>query len=187
MNKAYILLLLAWVPLGSHAQKCRFVSEKLEMRIDRTWFTVKGEYTFSNPAADTVTAPIAYPVPSYGMRNTLDTLAVMSRTSPPAFLPVRLKDTVASFSLTIPPKSEKTVWIYYKQRHPKGYAKYFLSMAAKWEQPLEYAKYTLFAGRGTDIRSFSIPYDSKRDTGGGITYQWERRNYLPNKDLEIRY
>ncbi len=187
MRKLFVSVVLVALTVQAFCQGCRFTREDLDFALDSVFFTVQGDYTFFNPSGDTIKMPIKYPVPATGIGKPVDTLMIMDQVLPVSYLPYRMIDTIAIFLLRVPPKSEKTIKIYYSQRHPPGYARYILTTTSKWGRPLEQATYSLFVSEGLRVSYFSYPPDQTRVTDLGIIYKWERSDFLPDHDFEIRY
>jgi hypothetical protein len=168
-------------------QRIEFFKEELVFTLDSSFFSVNGDYFFRNPSNSDLNFRIFYPVSKTSGYSAIDTILIYDVTKPDHPLRVEIKDSVASFSLSFLPFSEKCVKIYYKQHHNGSRARYILLTTQKWQKPLELAKYSLITSKNISISHFSISPDRSEDFGETRLYFWNRQQFMPDRDFVIDF
>jgi hypothetical protein len=178
------LLLISDIVVG---QRIEFFKEELVFTLDSSCFSVNGDYFFRNPSNSNLDTRIFFPVSKTPGYSAIDTILIYDVTKPDHPLMVEVKDSVASFSLSFLPFSEKCVKIYYKQHHNRSRARYILMTTQHWKKPLELAKYSLITDKNISISHFSIPPDKSEDFGETRLYYWNRQQFMPDKDFVFEF
>ena len=164
-------------------QRIEFFKEELVFTIDSSCFSVNGDYYFRNPSKSSRTFTVLYPVSKTEGYKPIDTILVYDVSEPNKPLKVGINDSIASFTLSFLPFSEKCVKIFFKQHHGGSRAKYILLTTRKWQRPLESASYSLITPKGITVSHFSIPPDKSEDFGQTRLYYWTRTNFMPDRDF----
>jgi hypothetical protein len=175
-----LLFLCSGIAFG---QRIEFFREELVFTIDSCCFSVNGDYFFRNPSRSGVNYTVFYPVSSVQGQPAIDTILVYDVSNPGHPLKVAFKDSVASFSLSFLPSSEKCVKIFYRQHHNHSSARYILMTTHQWHQPLEMAKYSLVTGKEVFVTHFSITPDRSEEFEQTRLYYWTRKQFMPDVDF----
>ena len=187
ISRGFILFSILFLSKIIWCQKIEFFREELVFTLDTVSFTVNGDYWFRNASNAGLTPRIYFPVCKTPGKPAFDTIVVYDTTDPDHPITARINDTVAFFSINMPPFSSRCFKIFYKQHHTGSRACYILQTTAQWDKPLAYAKYTLVIPAMISISGFSIPPDRSEDFGGTRLYFWERYNYMPVQDFYIDF
>lgn len=169
------------------AQKPEFFREEISFGIDSVFFSVSGDYFFRNISDQPRQYIIAYPVRSNNTPKPIDTIMVFDQDNPAQLLKVEIRDTLVNFAITLLPHSVKTIKVFYRQRHNQREVRYILLTTRFWEKTFEKADYSLAVKKNIRIDDFSIKPDSKVDFGETEIYYWERENFMPEKDFEVKF
>ena len=158
-----------------------FPSEYIDFKIDSSYFTINGIYTFQNKTGKEVYFKIEFP---FGVNTSLiDTIRVVNLKS---LQPVHFKTNHQniSFYLNISPYDTVQYNIFYRQ--PSAIVNtYILTTTKSWGLPLDYAVYSLTANKSVKIKSFSMEPDSSKYDLNNITYYWRKQNFVPQADFEV--
>jgi hypothetical protein len=187
MRRLLLLVTFCFILHDLFAQQLSFFKEEIVFEIDSTFFTVNGDYYFRNASDQALSHTVTYPLRSNGSDRPFDTITVLEPTNP--LIPVRTKisDTIARFRITLPPFSEKKMKVIYRQRHNGNLARYILLTTRLWNKPLENARYSLIVRKNIQVIEFSIAPDRSVNFGDTTVYYWERKNFMPEGDLEFRF
>lgn len=169
------------------AQKPEFFREEISFGIDTAFFSVDGDYYFRNSSDKFHSYTIAYPIPGNSSEDPIDMISVFDQDDPANPLKIDIHDTIVNFLLKMPPQSVKTIKVFYRQRHNGHFARYILLTTKWWEKPFESAAYNLTVGKETDIHDFSIKPDKSIVFGETEVFYWERENFMPECDFEIKF
>lgn len=183
----WVILLLLFASTFVSAQKPEFFKEDISFGIDSLFFSVNGDYYFRNTSDDIHKFVVVYPVRSNDTSKPIDTIMVFDLGNPGGILKVDVKDTLATFAISLPPHSEKTVRVFYRQRHNGKEVRYILLTTKFWNKPFERADYSLAVGRNIKINNFSLKPDKSVDFGETVIFYWERENFMPENDFEVKF
>jgi hypothetical protein len=183
VNRHFLLFLLFLYSGFVAGQRIEFFKEELVFTIDSSFFSVNGDYCFRNPSNSSLDVKIFFPVSKTPAYPAIDTMLIYDISRPSHPIMAEINDTVATFSLSFLPFSEKCVKIYYKQHHNGSWAKYILMTTQNWHKPLELAKYSLITSKNISISHFSISPDQSEDFGETRLYYWNRQQFMPEKDF----
>ena len=164
-------------------QRIEFFKEELVFTLDSSFFSVNGDYFFRNPSNSPLNYKIFFPVSKTPGYKAIDTILVYDISEPNQPLIVGIKDSVASFSLSFVPFSEKCVRIFYKQHHNGSRARYILMTTQNWQKPIELGKYSLITRKNISILHFSILPDRSEDFGESRLYFWNKYQFMPDRDF----
>jgi hypothetical protein len=183
VNRHFLLFLLFLCSGFVFGQRIEFFMEELIFTLDSSSFSVNGDYYFRNPSSSALDVKIFFPVSKAPGYSAVDTMLIYDISRPTHPLTAEINDSVATFSLSFLPFSEKCVKIYYKQHHDGSRARYILLTTQKWRKPLASAKYSLIANKNIIVSHFSIPPDQSEDFGETRVYFWNRQQFIPEKDF----
>jgi hypothetical protein len=179
----FLFFLLCFCSAYVTGQRIEFYKEELAFSIDSACFSVNGDYYFRNQTNSFLDTRIFFPVDGTQGPKAIDTILIYDISEPMHPLLVEVKDSIASFSLSFVPFSEKCVKIYYRQHHDGTRARYILLTTRMWQKPLESAKYSLITNKNIIISSFSITPDQSEAFGETRLYYWNRKQFMPEKDF----
>jgi len=182
---AAFLLFGAVIPVFS--QQIDFYREEITFELDSLFFTVNGDYYFRNTSDNLLSPKVTFPIASSGSQRLLDTIMVFAQENLANPVPVTLKDTLARFTINLPPESERMFKVIYRQRHNGSAAKYILTSTNFWKKPIEDARYSLVVPHYIDITGFSIPPDSDTNFGDRRIYYWKKAQFMPDKEFILSF
>lgn len=158
-----------------------FFEEHIDFKLDRSFFSINGIYSFYNNSDDIVNQQIIFPF-AVKIRS-IDTIRIVDLNSQ-KLLPYNLMLDAVSFNLTIMPKDTLDVNIFYRQETSIKNS-YILTTTQMWGNPLDNASYTLITPAEMAIHSFSYIPDSVKALGNNILYKWDKQIFSPNIDFNI--
>lgn len=166
------------------AQPIRFVRESLLFTLAADSFSFSGTYYFDNPGPAAVEQSIYYPFVISGTGpDATDILEVHTGKT----IPVTDAQSGISFAPTLQPFSTQAYRISFVQRAPRRSLEYVLKTTAAWGEPLDRMTITIQAPADILVRDVSPRPDSIRWTSGMGRYTIERRHFMPDQNLTIRW
>jgi hypothetical protein len=182
MRKVCLLLIGILFIIPSFAQKpISFISEYIDFSIDKEYFTINGIYNFRNnngePLHYDIPFPFASEISMVDSVSVIDLKAIRS-------LPFKKNSQGILFNVAIAGYDSTGINIYYRQKR-EACNQYILRSTQSWGEPLKKAVYTLTTDRNLTIKSFSIAPDSSSKNQQGITYYWQKTNFLPSVDFIV--
>jgi len=176
--------IIIWFP--GLAQKTSFFAEDLHFTIHDSLFTVDGLYYFRNNSGQALQQILFYPFPDveeYGE------IAFILVSVPDDTTQIRVKklDKGALFQLELEAHEEKAYHIRYGQRTVSGKAKYIITTTQHWNQPFEFAKYSLIFSDTFVVDSTSLPPDSIATSNGHTSYFWSMSDFMPEADFYFEF
>jgi hypothetical protein len=187
MRKILFLFTLFFVSQTVFSQVLDFFKEEIVFEIDSAFFTVNGDYYFRNNTGKVISPLISYPLRSNDSRPLFETVMVYDQAEPSTPLPLKIIDTAALFTLHLSPHSEKMIKVIYRQRHNGSVARYILLTTKFWNKPFENALYSLVVKKNIAVKQFPFPPDRSVDFGDATIYYWSRKNFMPEKDFEVKF
>lgn len=187
MRKVLLSVTLLLIFQNLFSQDFDFFKEEIVFEIDSVFFTVNGDYYFRNNTGKDVSPLISYPVRSNDSRPPFDTIMVYDQSDPSTPVRVKIIDTAALFTIHLPPHAEKMIKVVYRQRHDGSGARYILLTTKLWNKAFEDARYSLVVRKSIVIQEFSFAPDRSVDFGDTTIYYWSRKNFMPEKDFEVRF
>jgi len=170
------------------AQGVYFSSEKVVITIDSVKVHVSGNYRLFNPTSDTVSAAIAYPVPSTGCGAPFDTLIIFDPQQTQRVIPYWKKnDSLAIFPFKFPPATHYACQIFYTQTHNKSNARYIVTTIRNQQKPLEKARFELIVHNECLMEQFSFEPMSERRYGDCTIFEWEFTGFYPDKEMDFNF
>jgi len=158
-----------------------FFEEHIDFKLDSTYFSINGIYSFYNSSNETLHKKILYPFAD--KVNMIDSIKVMDLNNL-AIIKYSFIENAISFTITIPPKDTLDLNIFYRQKSSNKNT-YILTTTRLWGKPLDKAIYTLTIPKSLSIDSFSYKPDSSRVIDDKRLYFWEKYHFLPELDFDI--
>jgi hypothetical protein len=181
--RKFLLVFILLVPWSLKAHKTiTFPFEYIDFKIDSQYFSVNGIYTFKNNNNTYTENKIFFPFACN--TNLIDSIRVADIENSWK-IQFDKKTHGISFFVKINSKSETLINVFYRQKVVQNNV-YILTSAKTWGEPLEKAIYTLEAEKHVQIESFSLQPDSMRENSAGTIFYWNKKNYLPQNDFEVR-
>ena len=179
----YFLISITWI----QSQPIDFFREEITFELDSIYFIVNADFYFRNTTDKVLTPMVTLPVARINYQKQIDTILVFLQENLVQPLPVQVKDTLARFSIELPPGQDKLIKVIYQQRHNGHTAKYILTTTWYWKKPLEVASYTLVCPAYVNMEKFSIPPDKISNFNRTTLFYWNRTNYMPETDLLLEF
>lgn len=158
-----------------------FFEEHIDFKLDRSFFSINGIYSFYNNSDDIVNQQIIFPF-AVKIRS-IDTIRIVDLNNQKLIPYNHMMDAV-SFNLTILPKDTSDINIFYRQETSNKNT-YILTTTQMWGNPLVNASYTLIASKEMAIHSFSYLPDFVKEVGNNILYKWDKQLFSPKIDFDI--
>lgn len=177
----YGMIFFFW-PFALKAQSpVSFFEEHIDFKLDSSYFSINGIYSFSNSSSQKITRQIVFPFACAS--STIDSVKILDLNTL-QLLPFGKLANAVSFEITLQPKDTLDVQIFYRQKASKKNT-YILTSTKTWGKPLDHAFYTLTTPQATVIDSFSYSPNGVKVVGNSKCYQWEKHHFLPTQDFEV--
>lgn len=166
---------------AGYPQTIRFSSEKLEFLIGDNSVALTGKYSFQNLHDRPVAQPLIYPFVITEDLPFPDSVDVRLENGRPEHFS-KGKEFI-SFIVEIPPKSESTIEVYYRQPVKKNRFEYILTTTRNWQKPLDSADFLIRVPEFYDLAELSFPYERIDTTAGFYIYRLHFEDFYPDKNL----
>ncbi len=168
------------------SQSISFKKELIEAKIQDDYCTLTGNYFFENNELNGSESPIFYPFVISSSLSYPDSISVFNLTTLQPITFTKLKDGI-SFIVRIEPGSTTQLKIIYKQKVPDNYFEYILTTTLDWKKPLESAEFNILLPASCLNPDISYKEDSIISDKNFLCYTFTRSNFLPKKNLIIRW
>jgi hypothetical protein len=172
------ILLLAGTALADGSVE--FSSERIEMSIRGNTLTIHGIYHFTNPNPEPARVTMLYPFPV----DATHPFPHAIRVKPIAYR--KVKDGI-TWTVEAGPNGKPTVNVVYSQRCLDRSAKYILTTTQAWGQALKQAEFIVRVPSSFKEVTLSYTPDSLKEIKGEQVFYLTRKDFLPEKDLEVRW
>jgi hypothetical protein len=172
------ILLLAGTALADGSLE--FTSERIEMSVRGNVLTIHGIYHFTNPNPEPVRVTMFYPFPI----DATHPFPYAIRVKPIAYR--KVKDGI-TWTVEAGPNGKPTVDVVYSQRCLDRSAKYILTTTQAWGQALKQAEFIVRVPSSFKEVTLSYSPDSLKEIKGEQVFYLTRKDFLPEKDLEVRW
>jgi hypothetical protein len=177
--KLFILFVLLLTIKQISSQNLRFYREDITFGIRDNYLYVDGIYNFCNNGKADINTFLFYPFPIdslYAEPDSIfsDTIVLKSKTG--FFFNVKIKSYGA-----------EKYRIGYRQKLLGNKAEYILLTTQKWGVPLERGIYRLVVPQNLKITSFSYPPDEFDKKNNKITYSWNKKDFMPDKNMVFNF
>lgn len=150
------------------------------MSIRGNVLTVRGTYHFTNPNPEPVRVTMLYPFPI----DATHPFPHAIRVKPIAYR--KVKDGII-WTVEAGSNGKLFVDVVYSQRCLDRSAKYILTTTQAWGQALKQAEFVVRVPSSFKEVTLSYSPDSLKETKGGQFFYLTKKNFLPDKDLEVRW
>ncbi|MGE5497203.1 MAG: hypothetical protein ACM3Q2_03995 [Syntrophothermus sp.] len=167
-------------------QRGDFFREDITFRLNEGCLDVDGYYWFANSSRVPVNNEIYYPFAAdYG--KSIDSIRLYNISA--GYLPGwKMEDSGGIyFNLNIPPGDTVLLQIGYRQKLSGRRAQYILQTTQGWGKPIDIADYKLVTPDTLNIKYFSYPPDKSYVIEKKRIYSWEKRRFMPGKDMIFEY
>ncbi len=166
----------------------RFVREEVTLAVGRDHAEVHGAYVFANPGDRPVTITLFYPIPrGHGLGPAEFCLAWEVRDGQRRPLPLASNGDRYLFGLALPPRSEATVEVHYRQPLSAPRARYILRTTWLWLRPLEESILHVVADGELGVIETNYAMEFQAAADGRSRFRMVRQNWLSLADLEAQW
>jgi hypothetical protein len=183
---AWLVLSVCVSSSALQAQSLQFAEETIEVRVCGQYCTLTGTYTFKNHSHSDTEWSIFYPLLNTTTLPFPDSLAVLDMEGMQA-VPFASAENGLSFIINVPANSGKTYRVFYRQPTPARTMEYILVTTKQWGRPLERATFLIVIPDSLQLTKISLPYDSVEKTRNGHIYYVHKTDFLPEKNLIIKW
>jgi hypothetical protein len=180
---AGVLIFVLLAGLGD-AHGVLFENEKITVFVYDDRIRVEGVYTFSNDTPTPGPQGLFYPFPIDSLHPTVENVTVRMDSSDITFATAT---NGIGFSVPLPTSGMATVEVCYEQLCLDSAACYILTSTSTWNAPLREAQFEVHVPPSLELHASSYEFDDTTDKNGTRVYSFTRRNFLPEKDLCIRW
>lgn len=92
-----------------------------------------------------------------------------------------------TFSVVLHENDTSMLRVNYLQTLTAKHIRYIVTTTADWKKPLEYAHFTISLPESCSLHSLSYPFDTTFVTHNRRVWKILRKNFLPEKDIEVRW
>ncbi|MBI4810720.1 MAG: hypothetical protein HY800_04630 [Ignavibacteriales bacterium] len=164
----------------------QFIRERIEIHVQDNNCCLKGQYYFTNNTSTILQRTVYYPFIVSEALPFPDSIVVndMGNCKTLPFLKSR---SGILFSISIPPKTTNMYEVMYFQRTLDYFMEYILTTTHQWGKPLMRGEYVVDIPSKYKLKYISMRYDREEDHDGDISYIIHRENFMPEKNLIIRW
>ena len=174
------------LPAGaeSPATGIRFQKEHVKLFVRPKSIRVQGLYTFANPESSPRREFLFYPISVDSLHPPQDYVLVRVEGGAIATKPM---EGGVGFAVEVPENGSLTVEVIYEQTSLDGSGCYILTSTAAWEAPLEHASFEIHVPDSIELDWMA--YDARAKSSGrkDRIYEFSRSNFMPEKDLCMRW
>ncbi|MEO0136245.1 MAG: hypothetical protein ABIL40_01485 [candidate division WOR-3 bacterium] len=180
MGKVLFFLLLLFLPLLLCSKKpiIDFYQEKITIEIDSASALVRGEYFFANNTNTRKIVRFFYPFPVDSIHSFPDIIILNQ--------PYERDTNGIHFSMLLEPGRNNSFKISYRQYLKKRYFCYIITTTRKWQKPIKYAEFIVFAKKNQRLH-LSYPPAAIFSRGEYDCYKIVKREFYPAEDLVIQW
>jgi hypothetical protein len=185
MPRSLLFPIIASILFNVQAQDISFSRENLTFRIEDSFFYLNGTYFLRNEKAQSHEVTLFYPFPVDSLYGEVDSIILFNMNSNKEIKEYRTVPKGILFEIRV--DSVTCLHISYRQKLLGNQARYILTTTRQWRKPLEEARYQLLVPQSLQIVTFSYPPDHMEETDGYTVYFWEKKSFLPGKDLDFTF
>lgn len=165
-------------------QPVTFERETIRIMVGTETIRVDGTYVFANPSPAARVQALRYPFPIDSLHPFPHEITVHQGEGSVAFR--RVEDGIV-FAIDIPPCSEATARVTYKQSCRNNFGCYILTSTAAWGRPLKAADFEITVPDSLRLVSVAYDIDQVDEVDGARIHRFARSNFLPQEDLCMRW
>jgi hypothetical protein len=163
-----------------------FQSEKIRIVIDQDQCTLTGDYTFQNSVSDSVQKILYYPIVVDSVLPYPHSFQVEDSYSGETLSYIESSEGI-QFLISIPPYSMRTWRVTYQQDCLDRIFEYILLSTYTWERPLNRSEIQIFIPKEFSLIDISLPVKRMEDSEGFQVYYFKQSDFLPDRNLTIRW
>jgi len=179
------ILLFGFVP-EIRSQNISFFREKIKIIVQDSVCTVEGTYYFKNDSGEKIRKPLLYPFFVNDSMPCPEQAEVINFFDNKQIPFIKAKNAV-SFHITLAPKSIAAYKVIYKQKTPFKMMRYILTTTKRWGRPFQIAEYEIQIPKKLKLIRSTINNLSKTVSGRWKKYYIRLEDFMPQKDLVIRW
>ena len=170
------LIIFSQVSVYGHLS---FVKEKLTITVHPAYCELDGDYIFLNP--NRVSAKILYPFVINEKLGFPDSILIRDQSG--EIISHKNKSSGVTFHF----RKSTFFNAYYRQKTANHYFEYILTTTQAWRSPLKEMIIKIKISKELDLTDLSLSYNAMEDNGDFTTYIITRNNYMPKKNIIIRW
>jgi len=185
-TKLLLHVLLFFSCLSLFPQNLQFYREDLNFEIKDQYFYVSGIYFFCNTSDKEIKQVLVYPFPKDSLAyGEVDSVSIVNPENNSLVNIIKKKPDEIYFPVVVKPYKTSKYKIFYRQKILNHRAEYILITTHAWHKPFEIVNYNLRFP--IDVRIDSITYqpDSIINTKNYIMFKWQKKDFMPDKNLLI--
>lgn len=186
INRISLLASFMFMMILVYGQNVSFYAEDLNFSLNASTFEVDGLYYFRNHTEKEVKQMLFYPFPDIEKYGEITFIRIHIQGDTTSMLSTK-SSKGSLFKLKVPPNGEAVYCISYGQKMKSKEAKYIITTTQKWNEPFEFAKYTLTFPENLMMDSVSILPDTTGFIENKILYRWQMENFMPTVDFVFRF
>jgi hypothetical protein len=170
--------------VAQQPESVQFARELISIAVEDTSITVDGIYVLRNPAPFPRPQTLFYPFPVDSTHPYPDSISVWRRKQPVEF---GVREDGVVFSVEIPAEGAVGIRVIYRQACPGQSGCYILTTTAAWERPLKSADFVITLADGLELEWTAYEVLPVEDEGGRSRYEFSREDFMPDRDLCLRW
>jgi hypothetical protein len=173
---------------GMGKRPVEFFAEQITLAVDDSAARIECEFHFRNNLSGQRNFPVIFPFYVDSQSLFPDYIDACIAGPDRRQLEVKILPERNAAVINIPLAESTTIWrLQYRQRITGSMARYILTSTQAWGRPLEKATYRFIVPKSFGEIVVWPQADSTADTGEFIEYWAHRNNFMPERDMEIRW
>jgi len=167
----------------------RFDSEEIFLRVIQDSLEVEGFYHFLCRPDWGGPALLFYPYPADSLLGGARTVLLKARSQGGQWRTAEFSEVAeqgARWRIPGPFGDSLHVRTIYRQRILATYARYIVTTTSAWNEPLRRARFEILLPPGARSPEFSFPF-SPEERSGETVWIYETRDFLPDRDISVRW
>lgn len=161
-----------------------FIRERIAIDVYGDSVSVTGTYWFRVNTDSTGRFPIRYPFPVDEQHGYPSRVQVTGADGEPISCTHDTTLSSVHFPLDL---GNPSFTVSYTQHISATNTRYILTTTAAWEQPLEYAEFTISIPEDYQLLSLSYEYDDMQSQNGRRIFSFAREQFMPVRDLVVSW
>jgi hypothetical protein len=180
-----ILIVIQSYSLIVSAQSLQFYREDIVFKLNNNAMETDAVYHFCNVGEKDINTQLFYPFPEHTIE-LIDSILVKDDKTEEIIHYRDGKDGVL-FGIFVKAYGQASYRVYFRQKLVAKKFTYILTSTEKWNRALEFANYELLAPPDVKISSFSFPPDSTVIQDDTQYFYWKKKDFMPEKDFEVKF
>ncbi len=180
------IIILIFITSRLFSQSIDFFQEEIDINVNDNNCTVTGKYYFKNLSSKGIKKSLYYPF--FIDTNSLypDSITVIDFAKNEN-IDFRKSKKGVFFSVFVEPKSVSIIEVFYKQKTLSNKMEYILTTTKVWGKPLEFAKFKIKIPKKYKLKHISYKYDKNLEQKEHNIYKITKKDFLPEKNLIIKW